>query len=360
MISQAVVLLMDEEATRRLKRDERIQALGREIPQMQEIVAAQTIDSLNASMGIFMGNLQQLLAGLRFLTQDPQSFFLVDEGNRRRLETVLHDIARLLHNYITAGASAMEHVEKRYGDLDVQKRAMFPGVWSKLTTEFRDDPLAQFVEGLRDYLLHYAVVVPAYQLRYDARTEGAEPATNRLTLLPVSVLQRMKWNKHARRYMENKEAIDLLEVVIAYSQKVASFYDWFRAGLYEVYADDLRRLNEKKREQALLWAETIVEDCIYRSLPLSFFHSLLSAEQWQAVAVVGSDPTKRANRLLAVYGKGVGLPSTLKRMIMDLCQRADFYLPPENIANVENRAYRVVLGPESSHDRALTQFVMFY
>lgn len=182
------------------------------------------INDVRRSFTIFAGNQRELKQILVVLTETSNGIVMLAQS---QLNGAIEELSRRLHNFVAAAVSLIEHTENLHNDLYSRDR-VFQDYWLERRREFDEDPLAQFVEKLRNYCAHFAVAVPIFQIRVDMRTGGNQQSTSVFTLLKVSDLRRYhKWNARARAFMDNKDTIDLVEVIDQYTDKVNRFYTWY-------------------------------------------------------------------------------------------------------------------------------------
>lgn len=90
--------------------------------------------------------------------------------------------------------------------------------------EFRDSPLACFVQQLRNYTLHRRLPIAYGTLSWH---QGGQ-VVSRIGLARDDLAAWEKWTSTARRYLdEAPENIDLLDLVDEYTTRVGAFNDWF-------------------------------------------------------------------------------------------------------------------------------------
>ncbi len=207
----------------------------------------QAINDVRRSFIIFAGNHRALKQILVTLTETPAGIVMLAQS---QLNDAIQELSRRLHNFVAAAVSLIEHTENLHNDLYNRNR-VFQDYWLERRREFDEDPLAQFVEKLRNYCAHFAVAVPIYQIRMERGTEGSQPSTDMFTLLKVSDLRRYpKWNAKARAFMDGKETIDLVEVIDQYTDKVKSFYDWYWQRQQEVGLASNNGLKSSENKQS--------------------------------------------------------------------------------------------------------------
>lgn len=110
------------------------------------------VRAFRTSYDIFIGNYGELKRALK-TAQDPQVWpHLWDARRRERLLRFNKEIARLLHNYVAAVKSLVEHTRNAIREKYANTR-FFAEYQDRITRDFANDPLIQFVQDLRNYML---------------------------------------------------------------------------------------------------------------------------------------------------------------------------------------------------------------
>src|SRR5690606_30572446 len=121
-----------------------------------------------------------------------------------------------------------------------------PRYQDEVDRRFKNDPLSQFVVGLRQFAQHYRL--PSIST---VRKFGSNGIQGRVHLLKDDLLLFSRWNAAAKRFLqEQSDKIDLVEVLREYHQKVAGFQEWLRQEWSETFRQELRETELKR--QAML------------------------------------------------------------------------------------------------------------
>jgi hypothetical protein len=73
--------------------------------------------------------------------------------NRPQLEQFQREVTRLLHNFVAAAFSLVDHARRFFGK-HYKDAKSFPDYEDEVKRRFTEDPLCQFVQGLRNYFIH--------------------------------------------------------------------------------------------------------------------------------------------------------------------------------------------------------------
>ena len=121
---------------------------------MPEYTLLMRIKSLEASLYVFHGNFKELKHLLVKHSDVNEAIRLRREGNKPEMRALLYEVGRRLHNFVTAVKSLVEHARNIHRDL-YERDNTFPEYQQEVDRCFVHDPVSQFVEGLRNYCLHY-------------------------------------------------------------------------------------------------------------------------------------------------------------------------------------------------------------
>jgi hypothetical protein len=216
------------------------------------------ISRLIRSWRSFAGNREELVALLGEATELPQALQLWSQDNREEFEEFLEEVRRLLHNYVASAMTLVSHSR------DTVERRLPPDPGDKLAEHyqilvdalFTESPLAQFVQSLRNVMLHVRLPV-AYGVSRWSRDEGLRQT---VVLDRDNLLARGKWSSLAKQYLEEAgETIDLLEVIQGYSHIVHQLQSWLRQALMQRHREPLKELEERHAELRKLWLEATGE-----------------------------------------------------------------------------------------------------
>ena len=147
-------------------RDDELQARIREYEASEGYKLKEEIRAFRIGYDIFIGNYADL-ERILIQAQDPQVWpHLWDEKHRYRLVKFNREVTRLLHNFVAAAKSLVEHTRNhmraKYAATDFKKEYQ-----ARIDQHFTRDPLVQFVEDLRNYMLHKSLAAASLILISD-------------------------------------------------------------------------------------------------------------------------------------------------------------------------------------------------
>jgi hypothetical protein len=219
------------------------QRIYEELTSMPEWERIGEVRQFSLSLRIFEGNADELIGFLERLKAEPVALALWRPENRLRLDEAREEIARLLHNFVAGAFSLVDHA-RRFYDRNYKTDGRFSGYDEAVKARFADDPLCQFVQGLRNYFVHKKIPTLSTTLSFK---EGEDLDTS--SFLQKEELLDFDWNATARSYLDGAPArMDLLTIASAYRTKVAEFYEWVFSRLEAIHAAD-HAVVEAKREE---------------------------------------------------------------------------------------------------------------
>ena len=111
------------------------------------------IEEIERSLYIFDGNFRDLLIDIDEFSKAENLVFF-DVSNKEKLDRILIEIARRLHNFVAAAISLVEHTRKIISELYIDT-AFMSEYQSELEKRIITNELIQFVHDLRNFTLHY-------------------------------------------------------------------------------------------------------------------------------------------------------------------------------------------------------------
>src|SRR4051794_40554425 len=155
------------------------------------------------------------------------------------------EVARTLHNYVAATASLVDHGRRhvaRYANTP------FASEFEARNAAVRDLPEASFIRGLRNYLLHYALLFVGYTA--SALGEGFDYQAEMNAAL---LLQFDGWSSAAKSYIrESGDKINLVATASGHAEPMNELYGWVLDQFPLLHAGDINGLNLLIREQRAL------------------------------------------------------------------------------------------------------------
>jgi len=146
--------------------DDELQARIREYEASEGYKLKEEIRAFRTGYDIFIGNYADL-ERILIQAQDPRVWpHMWDEKHRYRLVKFNREVTRLLHNFVAAAKSLVEHTRNhmraKYAGTDFKKEYQ-----ARIDQNFTRDPLVQFVEDLRNYMLHKSLAAASLILISD-------------------------------------------------------------------------------------------------------------------------------------------------------------------------------------------------
>lgn len=209
--------------------------------------------AFDRSLRVFASNADELS---RFLgeSQEPATAFqLWARDNREGFERFLDEVDRLLHNFVAGAMTLRDHARRLRRKLlpDDETDNLAAECQARIDADFTNSPLAQFVEGLRNFVLHRRLPVARGSLSWSAGGQFE----SRIVLYPSDLLQsrRLRRSPLATRYIEDAgDDIAIGDVVTDYRAVVVAFHDWFRSALLTRHRSNLDALGQREDEVAAL------------------------------------------------------------------------------------------------------------
>jgi hypothetical protein len=324
--------------------------LGEVVPQNRGIQILKLMDELNkmpeyalfvqlqgfdASIYTFDKNYQDLIRTIDFLANNPQAKSLFWLRNRDQLMLMMREIIRLLHNYVAAAMSLIDHTRRLYRKLyaDTDK---FPDYEAKVSSEFAQDPLSQFVKCLRQYCQHYKA--PNLAITTSIERFGEKP-TRAISLLKEDLESFDGWSTTAKKYLDTIEKkLDVLMVTTKYREKVIDFYEWFQYRQQEIHADDLQRFRDKEKDLLLLMLEDKIDISFAESrqgIPHrkdEIFISIFSSREFDELDTIPRDSPNRPLRAIELLEEhSFFIPEEIKEKIIEVYKLPD--IVPQEVAD---------------------------
>lgn len=200
------------------------------------------IKSLEASLYVFQKNFEELKSLLIKHSDVKEAIRL--RGIRRAF---FYEIARLLHNFVTSVKSLIAHTRVIYREI-YKKGEEFPEYQVEVDRRFANNPLAQFVEDLRDYCLHYKLPT-IFSVHHFSRLPPMPVFESRIELKIEELNKYSNWSHLAKEYLSSQnKSINLLNVTDEYYALVKDFYNWFQLCQREIHSQEFAKVASIQRE----------------------------------------------------------------------------------------------------------------
>jgi hypothetical protein len=276
-------------------------SIQKELAQMPEWERLSEIRQFNLSIQIFQQNSGELVGLLRSVKTGPAAMRLWSVENQPLLDQLLCEVARLLHNFVAASFSLVDHA-RRFHKRNYKSDGRFADYEIQVKARFADDPLCQFVQDLRNFFIHRKVPNVSSTMSF---TQGQD--IDNTLFLEKADLESFEWKTLARNYLDQAPGkIDLLMLASSYTTKVTDFYKWVFERLQEIHANDLAVVHAKQEDlkraigamaQRHLEADIAISREI-RTAPEQYFLAFIDHGTWSRLCADNPEPVDRANALL--------------------------------------------------------------
>lgn len=223
-----------------------------ELLQMPEWTRIAKVRHFEISVRLFESNADELEHFLSYLTEDQSSFHLADVKNQAKLDQAFEEVLRLLHNFVSAAKTLVEHTRVMYKDL-YEKEKEFPDFEEK-KKQLTDIPVIQFVQRLRNLAQHVRLPHLSLVTDYDVN-RGID---RRILLKKTDLFQLGDWNKQAKEFLQSQpDLIDLSLVVQDYRTQIHDFYSWMAKRQQDIHGSDQSAIRAKQEEGLLILKKEI-------------------------------------------------------------------------------------------------------
>jgi hypothetical protein len=189
--------------------------------------ALQHLLRLRLSFGLLRRNYEELSAAVGHLTSPLVAHDMIGLDDRWHRREAMGEVLYLLHNYVAAAKSLVDHSRRVYRKL-YEPTGLLPSYQSEITERFATDPLSQFIENLREMAQHYRLPTVRLSHLFENLPAGGQ-MTHRLELVRSDLREYREWSPPAKEFLaEADENIDLLDVVTRHYAHVTAFHEWFR------------------------------------------------------------------------------------------------------------------------------------
>lgn len=207
------------------------------------------INRLDVSFYTFNLNHNDMMEAIELLERDDVGKAMLKvaaaHDNYTKLRPALKEIVRRLHNFVAAAKTLVEHT--RIIAREMFKGHEFMGEYEKAIADtFTNNGLIQFVQGLRNYILHRDLPMSVIQFTFDVETGKVQ---NRVMMDLDSLRSWDGWKPAATEYMAatGKDA-SLGEIISLYTSTVVGFHNWFSEKQRKLHADELAETEKLRLE----------------------------------------------------------------------------------------------------------------
>lgn len=197
------------------------------------------------SLNVFQMNAVELMEAAQRVKDPDQGMALMMEKNREAGLQAHRELNRHVHNFVSSALTLVEHtrvfMRKHYADSE-----LLATYEKQATATFAQSPVAQFVQGLRNYMLHRGLPNSRMFMKFTTdpvAKDGSGTAETGVHYDTASLLDWKDWKPIARTYLEQAgEHLDLHEFSQEYLTLVNQFHGSLDATLAAHHQSDLQEL----------------------------------------------------------------------------------------------------------------------
>ncbi len=229
------------------KHDELL-ALAKEVNESNALRYEGRIETLQMSYFVFNRNYQELNKLLEIRNNPQKMLELWDLRNRHKLDIVINEVLRLFQNYLASAKSLVDQIRvvirEWYKGTDFLKEYQ-----DQIDSRFKNNPLAGFIEDLRNYNLHISLPITnaTFSVQKDDKT-GNSTFDFSFVLLKSGLLEWSGWEKGETFLSKSDDEIDIGSLADEYYNQVVDFHSWLTHRLQEIHKKDLIWLDEMRRK----------------------------------------------------------------------------------------------------------------
>jgi hypothetical protein len=190
--------------------------------------AALRVNQFRSSRMVFQRNYEELLTFLDYVCAPSVAFSYSRVDQKWLWHDGMNEIERLLHNFVAAALSLVDHTRVLYHQL-YKPDGHLAEYQDKVSADFAEDPLTQFVIKLRQMAQHYRLPSLENHTKMTDIKNGLVGSVRIQLRLKVDDLRKFDgWNVPAKKFLDSAGLhIDLRSLIVAYHAHVRAFYEWF-------------------------------------------------------------------------------------------------------------------------------------
>lgn len=230
------------------KHDELL-ALAEEVNKSNALRFEGRIVTLRMSFFVFHRNHEELKRFIGVRDSPQKMLELWDLKNRRKLEIFLNELLRLFQNYLASAMSLVEQtriaIREWYEGTDFIKEYQ-----GQINIRFKQNPLSNFIEDLRNYNLHYSLPITnaTFSFQSDNTQKGSGTLDFSFVLVKEGLLIWSGWKKGKEYLSKSSDDIDIGKLADEYHKQIADFHIWLVNQLQEIHKEDFMWLEEMRRK----------------------------------------------------------------------------------------------------------------
>lgn len=198
--------------------------------------------------------LQQFLSMYETRERAPYESMAIYRENKQFIHL---EIGRLLLNLLASAKAYVEYIRGLIRS-NYQGESFYQSYKEQINIRFGDSDLVAFVEGLRNYTLHYALPASGALMQMFSSIEDDCTTQDRFTFYLDRDVLLSEWRWKGKPYLESSgEKLIISEFEQEYYSLVAEFHSWLEHKLYDLHKGELEWLYKKASEHDELAASML-------------------------------------------------------------------------------------------------------
>lgn len=198
--------------------------------------------NLNVSYnGVYKVNRQQLLAHLDSPNHNHELFDELWQNVRPQhvKQAYQGEYIRLLHNYIAAGSSLIDH-SRRF--IKEYANSEFVKAYEQKRKEIADTFEHSFLVSMRNYIVHRDIPPIGWRMKI---TESTDTDEYEATLSVPALLEWGKWSALVRQKLQEAvPTLALVPLITRHGTMIDEFYEWIFGQFKELHGQEIEQVNE--------------------------------------------------------------------------------------------------------------------
>ena len=207
------------------------------------------LETLRINRYVFVKNYQELETILKRVNDPEFMLNLWDLRNREKLNLVINEITRLVHNFLTSAKSLVDLTRNIVNEW--YKNTEFINEYQKqVNTRFRNNPQSGFIEELRNFSLHYSLPIVNATLSVNGINNGKVTEMKfSFVLIKRSLLFWSGWTQKGKPFLEKMDdETDISILLLDYFKEIMDFHQWIDSRIREIHSKEINWISKKQKE----------------------------------------------------------------------------------------------------------------
>lgn len=191
---------------------------------------------MDTNLFVFDGNYKELKTSIGNYSQQDNVPLIFD---RDKGHLILHQIIRLHHNYLASAKNLIDHTRTLINDW-YKKEDFLIEYNNQVKKQFSKNEFTGFIEDLRNYALHYSLLISGVRLSVHRNPETDEQAERVVFFIEKNtLLEWSKWSKGRTFLNKSEDEINIEKLADEYYGIIINFHGWLNSRLKDIHKEDL-------------------------------------------------------------------------------------------------------------------------